>query len=95
MARNATVDIPADTWTQLTANDVTNITFQVTGGSEVWVKATTDTTTPTSQDDVLVYAYGNGETNVAMSALFAGLALADRVWAYSPHHPAAVFVSHA
>jgi len=94
-ARNATVGVTKQTWTQLTDADVTSITFQNASGYDVLIKATTDTTAPTDQDDVLVYGPGLGERNSLMTDLFPGLTGADRVWAYCSAATASVFVSHA
>lgn len=94
MAQNTTKTLTANAWTQLTDADITSITFQNIGGYHIFVKATTDTTTPTDFDGSIRYNPGQGERNALMTDLFPGLSGADRVWAYSDH-AVQVFVSHA
>ena len=94
MAQNTTTNIPAATWTQLTDADVTTITFQNVGGDSVLIKATTNTTAPTTDAGAVRYPPGTGERNVAMSDLFPGLSGADRLWAYAKDG-GRVMVSHA
>lgn len=94
MAQNTTKAIAAATWTQLTDADITAITFQNIGGSFVLVKATTNTTAPTTSAGAIRYNPGQGERNVAMSDLFPGLSGADRLWAWSDA-ATLVVVSHA
>jgi len=94
MAQNTTLDIPAEVWTQLTDADVTSISFQNLGMNFIIVKATTDTTAPTTSADAIRYNPGQGEMNVLLSDMFPGLSGRDRLWAYAPA-PTRVFVSHA
>lgn len=94
MAKNATVQVPAKTWTELTDADVTAITFQNRSDYDVFIVVQTTDTSPAGFDDALVYAPGNGERNVALSDLAPGLTSPDRVFAYSRQN-AEVFVSHA
>lgn len=94
MAQNTSVDIPANTWTQLTDADITAITFQNVGGHNLFIKATTDTTAPTNTNGAAVYPPGTGERNVALSDLFPGLASRDRLWAFGTEG-GRVMVSHA
>jgi hypothetical protein len=93
MPRHTTLDLTARTWTQLTDADVTAITFQNIGGHFILVKATTDTTTPTTTTDAIRYNPGQGERNALMTNLFPGLSGADRVWAWAESN-ASVYVSH-
>lgn len=93
MARNTTVSIPAETWTQLTDADVSAITFQNIGGSYVLIKATTDTTAPTDASGSIRYNPGQGERNVLLADLFPGLSGRDRLWAWA-ENSAPIFVSH-
>jgi hypothetical protein len=100
MAQNTTLAIPAATWTELTDANVTAITFQNIGGSFVLVKATTDTTAPTTDAGAIRYNPGQGERNVAISDLFPGLSGAVRLWAWSDapqpfKNDTRVVVSHA
>ena len=99
MARDqATITCPDGVWTQLTNADATAITFAVLSGS-VFLRATTDTTTPT-EDHGIPYRKGEGELQKTISELFY-LASADRVWAKpmsisgGSSDQAAVYVDHA
>ena len=94
MAQNTTITVPAATWTQLTDADITSITFQNVGSSYILITATTDATAPTTSSGAIRYNSGQGERNVALSDLFPGLALRDRLWAYSDNITPVV-VSHA
>ena len=79
MAQNQIkVSCPAGSWTQLTNADATEMTFQVQSGS-VYVRFTTDTTTPTETIG-LEYKEGEGELQKLMTDL-TSLASADRAWA--------------
>ena len=93
MARNTTLTVAANTWTQLTANDVQAITFQVEGNARAYIKGTTGTTAPTDLLGSARYSPGQGELNVALSELFPGIN-AVRVWVFAESNMA-VFVSHA
>lgn len=94
MAQNTTYNLAADTWTLLTDADVTVVTFQNTSQSDVWIKATTDTTAPTNMQGALKYHPSMGEAARSLADLFPGLSGRDRLWAYSDE-AASVFVSHA
>lgn len=86
-----TMSVGAD-WTQLTNADVTAITLQVHSGA-VFLRGTTDTTTPTEKAGLLL---GTGETilNKNVSDLF-NLSGADRVWAKrAGSSDASVYVDH-
>jgi hypothetical protein len=79
MARNqATVYCEPNVWTQLTNADATEITFQVQT-SDIYVRFTTDTTTPTEARGI-EYPEGLGELQKAMADL-TSLSGAKRVWA--------------
>ena len=96
MPQNTTVNLTAATWTQLTDADITSITFQVfASAGPVFIKATTDTTAPTTTAGAFVYQSGQGERNVALSDLFPGISARDRVWAYCEAAGASVAFSHA
>lgn len=94
MPQNTTITVPRETWTLLTDADITSITFQNTSSNHIVIKATTDTTAPTSTAGGFRYNPGQGERNIAMADLFPGLAGADRLWAYAPDG-GIVVVSHA
>lgn len=74
----ATVYCEPNQWTQLTNSNSTEITFQVQT-SDVYIRFTTDTTTPTATRG-LQYKEGEGELQKALVDL-TSLAGAARVWA--------------
>lgn len=74
----ATVYCEPNQWTQLTNSDSTEITFQVQT-SDVYIRFTADTTTPT-QTRGLLYKEGEGELQKALVDL-TSLSGASRVWA--------------
>ena len=81
-------------WTQLTNADATNVTFQVISGS-VYIRYTTDATTPTATLEGQRYDAGEGKQNTALTDLVA-LGGAARVWARPIGSDAArVFIDHA
>ena len=96
MPQNTNIAVPANTWTLLTDTDVSTITFQHVGvpGRDLIIKATTDTTAPTSAAGSIIYPFGTGERNVSLSDLFPGISGRDRLWAFSSSG-ATVMVSHA
>jgi hypothetical protein len=94
MARQTTVNVPANAWTQITDADVTAITFQNVSGYAVRIRATNGTSAPTDQAGALTYGPGQGERNVLLADLSPGVAGANRVWAFS-ELPVSVAVSHA
>lgn len=94
MPQNTTINLTAGAWTQLTDADVSSITFQNKGGYYILVKATTDTTAPTSDAGSIRYNPGQGERNATMADLFPGISGADRLWAFCDQS-VPVFVSHA
>lgn len=93
MAQNTDIVLTANTWTQLTDADVTSITFQNKGIYHILVAGTTGASAPTNDNGSIRYNRGQGERNVALTDLFAGIA-AKRVWAFS-HKSLEVMVSHA
>lgn len=94
MAQNTTITLTAQTWTLLTDSDISAVTFQNDSRSAVYIKATTDTSAPTTTDGAILYAGGQGERNVSMEDLFPGLSGADRLWAYAPSG-GRMMISHA
>lgn len=80
-------------WTQLTNANVTAITIQPQGAN-IYVRFTTDETTPTESDGMLLRA---GETILNKDiADLCNLSGADRVWAKSAgSDDVSVFVDHA
>lgn len=95
MAQNTTLTIPPATWTLITDSDVTAATWCNTGPGTLWIKATTDTTAPTSTASAIPYPPGMGErSSTLLSDLWPGLAGRDRLWAYSDVN-GQVTISHA
>lgn len=93
MAQNTTISVPADTWTQLTDADATNVTFTVLDGV-AYIKATVDATAPTTMAGSVKYTPAMpGERNVPILELFPGIA-GVRLWAFA-HAPVNITVSHA
>lgn len=92
------VECPAGVWTELTNDDVTDITFQVLAGA-VEVRAT-DGATPAATDRGYFYRndgreYHEGELRVALSD-FAEDPAAERMFARPVNgRPARVMVDHA
>lgn len=90
--------IQPNTWTLLTTNDVTSgVTFQCPHGNQanVLLCGTAGATPPTSTDNTLRYAPGQGEINVLLSEMFPGVPGVNRLYAFSTFSQAAVFISHA
>ena len=94
MAQNTTVNVPANTWTQITDGNVSSITFQNIAGNFVRVKCTAGTTAPSDLAGSLRYNPGQGERNVTLADLAPGISGANRVWAFSTDG-AQVVVSNA
>jgi len=94
MAQNTTVTLTAGTWTQLTNDNVTNITFQNTSGHHMFVAGTVGAAAPSSTVGAIRYNPGQGEKNAALTDLFPGTSGANRVYAYSAD-AIDVMVSHA
>ena len=84
MPQNTTINVPANTWTQITDGNVSSITFQNIGGDFVRIRCTNGTTAPTDTLGALRYNPGQGERNVSLSDLAPGVSGANRVWAFSP-----------
>ena len=94
MAQNTTVNIPANTWTQITDANVAALTFQNISGNFVRVKGTAGTTAPTDLAGSLRYNPGQGERNVDLADLFPGVAGVNRLWVFATDG-AQVVVSNA
>jgi len=94
MARTTVLSIPALTWTQITNDDVTTITFQNRSEYDCYVAVTTDETAPTDLSTAVKYGPGQGENSMTLSSAFDGTSGADRVWVYA-RDPIDFFVSHA
>lgn len=94
MPQTATIQIPKETITQITNADAPVVTFQNTGGGNLLVKATVNSTPPTDMSGALVYWPNQGEKKVALADLFLGLTSPVRLWGYSDTSTS-VFISHA
>lgn len=94
MARNDTITIPKDQWTELTNANATAATFQVLRGT-VRLLATVGAIAPTSFNGALSYRAGQGEVAIPLASLFPGITGANRIYAYSNADSADVTFSHA
>lgn len=94
MAQNTDLTVSPNDWTLLTNSNVSSITFQNQSLPTIFLKATADTTKPTTALGSIEYALGEGERNVLLSDLFPGITSPVRLWAYA-NIAATVFVSHA
>ena len=96
MAQQTTVTLVADTWTQLTDANITNITFQVLGNDPVLIMGTATASAPSNTDGAIQYLPGEGEVNRALVDLFLGVTSPVRVYAYvAAGDKGRVVVSHA
>lgn len=94
MARNGDLVIPKATWTQITNDDVSEITFQnKSKGDVLYIQGTADSTSPVAVEGI-EYGPMQGEYALTMSEAFPGVDGVARVWAYI-EDGGEVFVSHA
>lgn len=93
MPRDTVINV-TDTWTQLTANDVTSITFVNLGQPRIHVRVTSGATAPAEALGI-PYAVDQGERLVPLSELAAGVTGGNRVWAKTIKGTSKVLVSHA
>jgi hypothetical protein len=83
MAQNTTLTIQPATWTLITDSDVSAAMWVNVGSDTVWIKATTDTTTPTTKLSAVPYAPGTGErASVSLADIWPGLTGRNRLWAF-------------
>ena len=94
-ARNDDVAAIKQDWVELTAGDVTNITFQNKGSDQIIVLGTIGSVKPAASDKGIAYASGKGEVNTAIADLFLGIASPNRLWVWGTSSASDVFVSHA
>lgn len=96
MARNTNVALTGGAWTQLTADDVSAITFQniSENGIPIFIKGAVGATPPADLSGAVRYALGEGERNSAIADLFPGISGANRVYAWAAVS-GVVMVSHA
>ena len=94
MPRNTTLDLVANTWTELTNADATAITFQNQGVRPVLLKGTVGAVAPTDTLGALEYPPTFGEVSVlTLAEAWPGVA-STRVYAIS-YGTGKVTISHA
>lgn len=91
MARDALIEVSGE-WTQLTAGDVSAITFE-NQGTEILIRVTVGAVSPSGTGG-LAYPPKTGEANTLLSDLAPGVSGGNRVYARSDFG-ASVWVSHA
>lgn len=96
MPQNQSVDIPANTWTLLTSNDVTAITFQVSQKKNVpvFLVGTVGAVPPTNKDNSIQYFRLEGEFSINLADMFPGVSGVNRLYAWC-EDSTSIFVSHA
>lgn len=88
------VDCPQGVWTMVTASDVTgDISVEILTDEEVYVKSTTDTTTPTATRGFSLIGKGDGWSQVTLAEILPGVA-GVRLWVFPIFGPAEVAVSY-
>ncbi len=97
MPRNAPVVVPINTWTQITANDITTLRVQILEGKSTYLLATVGAVPPSSLDGAIAMAPGQIlAANLLLSELFPGVSGANRVYAFCPTQGGSTLsVSHA
>lgn len=95
MARNTTLSIPQEDFTEL--SDAENITGSVkvqnVGSYDLWIMATSDATAPTTIAGGTMLRPGQGERGT-LADLFPGVSSPVRLWAWSAL-PGAASVQYA
>lgn len=94
MPQNAPIEIGAE-WELLTDANVSEVTFQNIGSSDVHITATNGTTAPALSAEGFRYAEGQGEMKRALADLFPGVSGANRLWARATSASTTIFISHA
>ena len=98
MAKNGPVTVNQYTWTEITANNITEATWQVIGAYDVQVQGTNGQTAPTEPLDGITYLRKgqDGESTLrSLAVLWPGIAGANRLYAKSIGGGSKVFISHA
>ena len=93
MAKNGTETVGKFGWTEITDNDITSATFQVTGAHDVRVMGTVGSVAPTNPTDGILFEVFDGVTNRTLADLFPGVA-ATRLYAKSRNGGSKIFISH-
>lgn len=73
MARNATVSLINDVWTELTNSDVTHISFQNLGNEDIEILGSTSATPPADDARGYIWDGKKGAQNLALNELFLGM----------------------
>ena len=96
MPQNTMIQV-GSSWTLLTDDNVTAVTFQNKGNYTVEVTATAGTTPPATNAAGIDYPYPMGERSIiTLAETFPGISGASRLWARVMQGAAgAVFISHA
>lgn len=96
MPQNQSVNIPANTWTLLTSNDVTELTFQISQkkNSPVYLCATVGANPPANTSTSIQYFRLEGEVGMPLATMFPGVSGANRLYAWCEDQTS-IFVSHA
>jgi len=94
MARNDTLNFSEAVWFELTANDVTEITFQNLSDGDISLKVTVGSVAPTDTSAAFDYNPGEGEFLMPLAAMAPGIA-GTRVFARANSSAGKVLVSHA
>lgn len=92
-ARNQDV-LVGDTYTQLTDNDITNISFQNKGPGLLEVVAVASGT-PAETVEGVIYGEREGEDNLVIADRWLGVTSPARVWARFVNSTGQVWVSHS
>ncbi len=92
MARNETVILVPNQWTEITNSDVTKITFVNQSNFKILVTAT-DGPIP-NKNSGMIFASNEGVASVELAILFPGANNPKRVWCLG-ESTQEVFVSHA
>lgn len=94
MPQNTNINIPANTWTQITDANVTNITFMNVGDIDIFVQGTVGAVPPVGAATGYRYSPGTGEVNRALADLYLGVSGVNRLYCLARSN-STVFVSNA
>ena len=96
-ARDATVELPADTWTQITNGETTgDVSICVTEGWPILIQATTSASAPSDTDGMILAEFGHGWSEATIAEKFPGLTSPDHLYGRPLRSGVAakVYVSH-
>ena len=80
---SSTIMVPPKTWTLITSNNVSSLSFQNVGDAPMRIKGAVGAVAPTDATGSLMYLRDQGEQNVLLSELFPGVTGANRVYVWS------------